>query len=322
MAKLSLLFLFLEVFRPNVKLQYCIYFGIVIISMFYVATTITFAVLTIPKRGQSLLGSILSSDTAKAIPLGITMGGFNVASDFYILFLPMPGVWQLQLPLQKKIGICAIFMTGLLACLSSVAGLYYRTKIDRTADVTWNLVPVLLWVVVELTVGVICGCMPAFASFSRYHLPSFDFFRSLFSWKNKTHTLPKLFSWSSGSEQSKKPATKDLRVTLGSRIDGKGHFINSASVFGKEDDWMKLGDVQFPKTTYDESNGTRREWHEEAAEAQRQLASRPHRINKHASETHIRSSYPQDLEMGLPQRGIRVESEVEFSWVQIPKDGT
>lgn len=85
---------------------------------------------------------------------------------------------------------------------------------------------------------------------------------------------------------------------------------------------MKLGDVQFPNTTYDESNGTRREWHEEAAEAQRQSALRTHRIKKHASETHIRSSYPRDLEMGLPHGGIRVKSEVEFSWVQIPKDGT
>ena len=82
--------------------------------MFYVATTITFAVLTIPRKGESLLGSILSPDTAKAIPLSIAMGGFNVASDFYILFLPIPGVWQLQLPLQKKIGFSAIFMTGLL----------------------------------------------------------------------------------------------------------------------------------------------------------------------------------------------------------------
>ena len=114
MAKLSLLFLYLEVFRPNIKLRYCIYFGVVLISMFYCATTITFAVLTIPTRGQNLLGSILSANTAKIIPLGIIQGSFNVASDFYILFLPILGVWQLQLPLQKRLGICAIFMTGLL----------------------------------------------------------------------------------------------------------------------------------------------------------------------------------------------------------------
>ena len=176
--------------------------------------------------------------------------------------------------------------------------------------------------VVELTVGVICGCMPAFASFSRYHLSPFDSLGSLFSLKSKNLTFPKLFSWSGGSDEPKKPATKDLRVTLGSGIDGKGHFLNPGSVFGKEDDWMKLGGVQFPKTTHGESKGTRREWHEEMAEARWRSALRPHTMNMHSSETHIRSSYPKDLELGLPQRGIRVESQVECSWVEIPKEGS
>lgn len=85
---------------------------------------------------------------------------------------------------------------------------------------------------------------------------------------------------------------------------------------------MKLGDVQFPETMHGKSNGTRREWHEEMAEARWQSELRPHTINKHSSETHIRSSYPRDLELGLPQQGIRVESQVEFSWVEIPKEGS
>ena len=109
---------------------------------------------------------------------------------------------------------------------------------------------------------------------------------------------------------------------LGSRIDGKGHLLNPGCVSGKEDDWIKSGDVQFPKTTHGVSNGTRREWHEEMAETRGQSTLRSHTINKHSSETHIRSSYPKDLEQGLPQQGIRVESQVEFSWVEIPKDGS
>lgn len=41
-------------------------------------------------------------------------GVFNVISDFAILILPIRSVWKLQLPLKKKIGICAIFATGFL----------------------------------------------------------------------------------------------------------------------------------------------------------------------------------------------------------------
>ena len=114
MAKLSLLLLYLRIFRPNVRLRYCIYVSIGFICLFYCATFIAFAVLSIPKRGQSQLAAIVSVDTAKDIPLGTTQGAVGVATDFFIFCLPIPVVWKLQLPLKKKIGVLTIFMTGLL----------------------------------------------------------------------------------------------------------------------------------------------------------------------------------------------------------------
>ena len=114
MAKLSLLFLYLQIFRPNVTMRYCIYISMGLLSLFYCGTFIAYAVLSIPKRGQSQLAAILSVDTAKDIPLGITQGAVNVASDFFIFCLPIPVVWKLQLRPRKKIGVLAIFMTGLL----------------------------------------------------------------------------------------------------------------------------------------------------------------------------------------------------------------
>ena len=114
MAKLALLLLYLQVFRPNVKTRYCIYLTMGFLVLFYTATFIAYAVLSIPKPGQSQLESILSLDTAKDIPLGITQGAVNVATDFWIFCLPIPVLWSLQLPPRKKIGVMAIFMTGLL----------------------------------------------------------------------------------------------------------------------------------------------------------------------------------------------------------------
>jgi hypothetical protein len=114
MAKLSLLLLYLQIFRSNLKLRYCIYISMVFLTLFYAGMLIAYAVLSIPKPGQSQLASLLSVNTAKDIPLGITQGAVNIASDFYILCLPMPVVWKLQLPQRKKIGVLSIFMTGLL----------------------------------------------------------------------------------------------------------------------------------------------------------------------------------------------------------------
>ena len=41
-------------------------------------------------------------------------GIFNVLSDFAILFLPIPSVWRLKVPLKKKIGIISVFSAGFL----------------------------------------------------------------------------------------------------------------------------------------------------------------------------------------------------------------
>ena len=84
------------------------------LTVFYTSTFICYAILTIPKPGQSQLAAIESVDTAKDIPLRITQGAINVASDIYIFCLPMPVVWKLQLPPRKKIGVLAIFKTGSL----------------------------------------------------------------------------------------------------------------------------------------------------------------------------------------------------------------
>lgn len=114
MAKLSLLSLYLQVFRPNLRLRYAIYFGMVFVTLFYTGIFIAFCVLAIPRPGESLIGTILSNDVASLIPISVALGGVNVASDFYIFLLPIPGVVQLQMPTKKKIGVCAIFATGSL----------------------------------------------------------------------------------------------------------------------------------------------------------------------------------------------------------------
>lgn len=39
---------------------------------------------------------------------------FGVVTDFYILMIPIPLIAPLRLPLGRKLGVCAIFLTGLV----------------------------------------------------------------------------------------------------------------------------------------------------------------------------------------------------------------
>lgn len=57
----------------------------------------------------------LKYDEARCVnvPLvGFVSGIFNAVTDLLVLCLPIPIIWRLHLPLQKRIGMVAIFTTG------------------------------------------------------------------------------------------------------------------------------------------------------------------------------------------------------------------
>lgn len=121
MAKLSLLLFYLEVFRPNLKLRYLIYLGIMFNVLFYTSIMIACFVFYMPRPGESLFKVLYSFNAPEGSlfanvqgVLPIVQGGVNVGSDLYILCLPIWGVLQLQLEPKQKVGILGIFSTGLL----------------------------------------------------------------------------------------------------------------------------------------------------------------------------------------------------------------
>ena len=48
------------------------------------------------------------------VRVSIAHGWFGLLSDLYIFFLPLPVLWGLQMPLKKKLGVAAVFLTGLV----------------------------------------------------------------------------------------------------------------------------------------------------------------------------------------------------------------
>ena len=85
-----------------------------LLSLFYCATFVALAVLSIPKHAQTQPAATKSVDIAGDIPLDNAQGAVALITDFFIFCLPIPVVWRSRLPLSKKIGVLAIFMTGLL----------------------------------------------------------------------------------------------------------------------------------------------------------------------------------------------------------------
>lgn len=100
---------------------------------------------------------------------------------------------------------------------------------------------------------------------------------------------PKPFNQSSGRGPFKKLLTKDIKVTLGSRITGEGHFLDTGSVFAKEDHRQYIVDstIWFDHTT--EQKETRRE-HLDRRDGDGDVENqptRPQRIKTHSTRPQI-----------------------------------
>ncbi|KAL5120584.1 hypothetical protein ACEQ8H_001603 [Pleosporales sp. CAS-2024a] len=85
----------------------------------------------------------------------LSQGAFNMASDVVILLLPTIPLWQLNVPLSKKLYITAIFATGLLYVY--IFTLKIKAVIS-VADVSRNGLFIGLWTEAEVALGFIVAC--------------------------------------------------------------------------------------------------------------------------------------------------------------------
>ena len=119
LIKLTILLQFLRVFVPlhkrNAMSWIC--HALIWLNFFYYTTYVFLAIFycTPIKKGWSqqvyppIKGSCLNLRTAY-----IAGAAINTASDLSIVILPQPVIWHLQLSSKRKLGLCLIFLVGLL----------------------------------------------------------------------------------------------------------------------------------------------------------------------------------------------------------------
>lgn len=112
-AKLSLFLLYYRLFSRHQWVRYMVYLGIGFNAAAYTAFTIVLGYLCLPHPGQTWIEVPFSPRFRRSyILIGYVQGPFNLISDLYILLMPLPAVWQLHLPLRKRLGIAGIFLSG------------------------------------------------------------------------------------------------------------------------------------------------------------------------------------------------------------------
>ncbi|PVH95970.1 hypothetical protein DM02DRAFT_570318 [Periconia macrospinosa] len=86
----------------------------------------------------------------------------NIITDGFIVLLPLPYVWQLQLHRAQKIAVGGIFALGAFVTLVSIIRLSIILTIDLTSpDITFNFNDAIIWTNIEANTAIICACLPA-----------------------------------------------------------------------------------------------------------------------------------------------------------------
>ncbi|KAJ0109478.1 uncharacterized protein J7T55_000404 [Diaporthe amygdali] len=84
-----------------------------------------------------------------------------IATDFWVMWLPLPMVARLQLSLRKKLLISVMFATGLAVTAIGIAKLPMVYRATHTTNPTYDLVNMGKFCIIEVDLGVICSCMPS-----------------------------------------------------------------------------------------------------------------------------------------------------------------
>ncbi|KAH7018230.1 uncharacterized protein B0I36DRAFT_368269 [Microdochium trichocladiopsis] len=91
--------------------------------------------------------------------------------DIAMIVLPLPELWKLSMSWKKKIQVLSMFCVGFFVSLVAILRLQYLLHFGQGGNVTMDFVEIGIWSTIEVSVGLICACMPAMRSLLSLVLP-------------------------------------------------------------------------------------------------------------------------------------------------------
>ncbi|KAL2756623.1 hypothetical protein ACRALDRAFT_2026664 [Sodiomyces alcalophilus JCM 7366] len=175
-AKAPILILFIRIFGVTHWLRRTCYVTLVLLFLLMVASGIWGSVLCSPE-GRRVDLAAMENCINRSLVVGVYNGVISLVVDIEIFLLPLPVLARLHLPTGQKIGVFAVFFTGLFAIIGAAISLYYRGT--SLAGVETNQVGQMLGQVVENAVTIMVGCAPSIRSFWQAHVPDGKFYSAI-----------------------------------------------------------------------------------------------------------------------------------------------
>ncbi|KAH9909669.1 hypothetical protein F4778DRAFT_8858 [Xylariomycetidae sp. FL2044] len=159
--KLSMLFFYLRIFPgPNIRrllwatVAFDVLFGVsFIFTAIFQCRPISYNWTNWRREGGGTCADVSYIAWANAI--------VSILLDLWMLALPLSQLRELNLHWKKKVGVALMFCVGTFVTVVSAVRLGSLVQFRNSSNITWDYWGVCLWSTVEITVGIICACMPA-----------------------------------------------------------------------------------------------------------------------------------------------------------------
>lgn len=89
----------------------------------------------------------------------MAIGIINTITDFLVYLWPSRYLWRIQLPLRQRIGLVFVFTCGLIVSIAGVFRLIYLNLYFTNIDLLWDAALTTSVAIVEVNIGVVCGCL-------------------------------------------------------------------------------------------------------------------------------------------------------------------
>ncbi|WZH50042.1 Integral membrane protein [Fusarium acuminatum] len=135
------------------------YLGVIIfISLWSLVQIIMICLLCVPLDAlwdMSVKGKCIPHQTN----MWYVNGVMHIVLDFAIIIMPLPIVWNLNLPRSQKWLLSGIFGLGIFTVAISIFRLHWLAP---QPDITWWNVTAASWSLAEIVSGIACSCLPTY----------------------------------------------------------------------------------------------------------------------------------------------------------------
>ncbi|CZR70202.1 uncharacterized protein PAC_20103 [Phialocephala subalpina] len=227
LTKLSLLLFFRRIFPDrNFRIATIVMGIFVVVSNFSLAMALCFQCIPLYGIWTNWMYKVAPVKCINVYACVYVAAGMSIFHDLIILSMPLPTLWSLNLHWKKKAHLVVMFSVGSFVVVCSALRLPTLMKLEGSSDPSYDQAPIAVWTNLEISVGIICACLPATRSLVGYIFPSLKMTLGA-SATGGTPAYPANSSSGNKFSSRKGPLTSTKSfIELDDRIGGQGALEN------------------------------------------------------------------------------------------------